>query len=89
MTVLMYGNNKKPKFCRSGFLDNGGWKCYAAFDSLCRKSPTTCLATKRSGRIHAVGRAPALPLRLYKEKGDETLIFVAFLLPLSRLLPST
>jgi hypothetical protein len=27
------------------------------------------------------GRCPSLPFRLHKEKGDEALIFVAFLLP--------
>jgi hypothetical protein len=62
MTVLMYGNNKKPGSCRSGFLDNAGWKCYAAFDGPCRESPATWLATKKSGRIHAIGRALSFPL---------------------------
>jgi hypothetical protein len=89
MNVLMHENNKKPEFCRSGFLDNGDWKCYAAFDSLCGKSPATCLATKISGRIHAVERAPSLPRWLHKEKSGETLISTAFLLPQISLLPPT
>jgi hypothetical protein len=41
--------------------------------------------TTRSVRVPS----PSLPHRPYKEKGDEMLVFIAFLLPQASFLPST
>ena len=55
----------EARYLQSGFLDKLGAVCYAAFDNSCRKLSATCLATKTSGRIHAVGRAQSTTLSIF------------------------
>lgn len=46
---------------RSGLDDKRGSICYAAFDNRHRNSSATCLATKTTGRMHAIERALSDP----------------------------